>query len=255
MNEPVLMPASEPRIPNIDDTKNGILIVIFSFIFFFTIEKLLNFFIPKGASSHKTWQFKNILVSLVHSCISSIWAFSSFVESPEMAEDLISVYTQFSHSLVSFSVGYFIHDVVHMLSNNKSRQSFELIGHHIVVCICFGVAIVFQKYVGYAVVALTVEWNSIFLHIRQIMHILAVPRSGTVYRINSLITLVTFVAFRITTLSWMTRWIVINRDLLPFVMYTIGSAGLAIITVMNIVLFYRLLNTDFLSRRKEIKKN
>ncbi|XP_064618961.1 TLC domain-containing protein 2-like isoform X2 [Lineus longissimus] len=105
MNEPVLMPASEPRIPNIDDTKNGILIVIFSFIFFFTIEKLLNFFIPKGASSHKTWQFKNILVSLVHSCISSIWAFSSFVESPEMAEDLISVYTQFSHSLVSFSVG------------------------------------------------------------------------------------------------------------------------------------------------------
>lgn len=61
---------------------------------------------------------------------------------------------------------------------------------------------------------------------------------------------VTFLGFRVLTLSWMTRWIVINKDLVPLLFYSIGSIGLATITVMNIVLFCRLLHSDFL-RKKE----
>lgn len=79
---------------------------------------------------------------------------------------------------------------------------------------------------------------------------------STFYRVNSMINLGTYVVFRINTLAWMTRWLVLNRDLIPLLSYTVGSVGLAIMTVMNIVLFYRLLRTDFLksSREKEVKK-
>lgn len=56
----------------------------------------------------------------------------------------------------------------------------------------------------------------------------------------------TYVVFRINTLAWMTRWLVLNRDNIPLFSYTAGSVGLAIMTAMNIVLFYRLLRSDFL---------
>ena len=57
--------------------------------------------------------------------------------------------------------------------------------------------------------------------------------------------------FRIATIAWMTRWIVINKDRVPLIFYAIGSIGLAIVTVMNIILFYRLLQSDFL-RKKDV---
>lgn len=59
----------------------------------------------------------------------------------------------------------------------------------------------------------------------------------------------TFIIFRIATIAWMTRWIVINKDLVPLAFYTVGSLGLATLTVMNIILFYRLLRSDFLRKK------
>lgn len=76
----------------------------------------------------------------------------------------------------------------------------------------------------------------------------------TVYRVNSMLNLATYMVFRITTLAWMTRWLVLNRDNVPLISYTIGSVGLAIMTAMNIVLFYRLTHSDFLKGSREGKK-
>lgn len=255
------------------------------------------------------------------------------------------------------------------------------------ILLCFGIAVTTQVYVGYAVVALLVEVNSIFLHTRQLLQVLQVPKDSSIFRTNSLLCLGehffflflcfsfsefwsaqkhdwfefgllswempvtgpregvgcvtgggtsgsrgnaflgvwqkvnwwpttfarteyrkyffcslsgTYIAFRIATLAWMTRWIVVNRDLIPLLFYSIGSigtnrvlnlnfrnhrlsvnvtlswacwnsdkrttfvtpslnsfccfiAGLAIVTVMNIVLFGRLLRSDFL--RKSSRKS
>ena len=35
----------------------------------------------------------------------------------------------------------------------------------------------------------------------------------------------TFLVFRIMTLGWMTRWLVLHRDEVPFFAYTLGSVG------------------------------
>ncbi|CAB1348923.1 unnamed protein product [Coregonus sp. 'balchen'] len=110
---------------------------------------------------------------------------------------------------------------------------------------CFGIAVLTGRYVGFAVVALLVEINSVFLHLRQILR-MANLVAGDLYRINSMVNLGTYVVFRINTLAWMTRWLVLNRDNIPLFSYTVGSIGLAIMTAMNIVLFYRLLRSDFL---------
>ncbi|XP_069768841.1 TLC domain-containing protein 2 [Narcine bancroftii] len=148
---------------------------------------------------------------------------------------------------------YFIHDLTDLLWNQKLQHSWELLFHHAVVIICFGISVCLYKYIGFAVVALLVEINSILLHLRQIL-LMANMRKTTVFRINSIVNLGTYVIFRISTLAWMTRWLVLNRDNIPLVIYSIGTVGMAVMTVMNIVLFYRLLKSDFLKSSREAKK-
>lgn len=122
------------------------------------------------------------------------------------------------------------------------------------VVTCFGLSVISCNYIGFSVVALLVEINSVFLHLRQMLRMASLA-AGTVYRVNSIINLGTYVVFRINTLAWMTRWLVLNRDKVPLLAYTLGSVGMAIMTAMNIVLFYRLLRSDFLkSSTREAKK-
>ena len=57
------------------------------------------------------------------------------------------------------------------------------------VTTCFGIAVTTQVYIGYAIVALIIELNSIFLHLRQLFQVLKVPKDSNIYRTNSLICL------------------------------------------------------------------
>ncbi|NXX35103.1 TLCD2 protein, partial [Nicator chloris] len=163
---------------------------------------------------------------------------------PEMSNDLVGTHPPGAHSLVAVSVGYFLEDFVDMLCNQKLHQSWELLFHHSVVIICFGIAVLLHQYVGFALVALLVEINSIFLHLRQIL-LMANLVHTTCYRLNSLINLGTYVVFRIATLAWMAHWLFLNRQNVPPATYAVGTAGMAIMTPMNIILFYRLLRSDF----------
>ncbi|XP_029923068.1 TLC domain-containing protein 2 [Myripristis murdjan] len=209
--------------------------------------------IPESACRN-AWKWRNISTSFVHSVITGIWAVLCFFLHPQMAEDLIETHSAFSHALVSVSIGYFIYDFFDMVLNQKLTQSWELLFHHIVVITCFGLSVLSCRYVGFAVVALLVEINSVFLHLRQVLRMASLAAS-TLYRVNSMINLGTYVVFRINTLAWMTRWLVLNRDKVPLLAYTVGSVGMAIMTAMNIVLFYRLLRSDFLkSSAREAKK-
>ncbi|KAM9812727.1 TLC domain-containing protein 2 [Syngnathus typhle] len=207
------------------------------------------------AARRNALKWNNISTSFVHSLVTAIWAVLCFFVQPEMAEDLIETHSVFSHALVSFSIGYFIYDLFDMVRYQKLSQFWELALHHIVVITCFGLSVMTYRYIGFAVVALLVEVNSVFLHLRQILR-MANHAASTVYRVNSMINLGTYVVFRINTLAWMTRWLVLNRDKVPLMAYTLGSVGMAIMTVMNIILFYRLLRSDFLqSSTREAKKD
>lgn len=57
------------------------------------------------------------------------------------------------------------------------------------VIACYMVAVTTKLYVGYAVVGLLVELNSIFLHLRQLMQICGFAKTSACYRLNSLLNL------------------------------------------------------------------
>ncbi|XP_018429312.1 PREDICTED: TLC domain-containing protein 2 [Nanorana parkeri] len=230
----------------------GLVISGASFACFHLLNGRLGTLVPAPSTALRNpWKWKNIWTSFIHSLLTGTWALLGFYLHPEMAEDLISTHTRFSHSLVAVSIGYFIHDFLDMLQNQKLHQSWELLFHHTVVITCFGISVLLHRYIGFAVVALLVEINSIFLHLRQIL-LMANQLKTTFYRLNSLLNLGTYVIFRISTLAWMTRWLVLNRGNIPLLIYTIGSVGMAIMTLMNIVLFYRLLRSDFLKSARDL---
>ncbi|XP_069471506.1 TLC domain-containing protein 2 [Ambystoma mexicanum] len=230
---------------------SAVLLVAASFTSFHLLNRAVERLIPAPQSAQRNrWKWRNIWTSFVHSLLTGSWSLLAFYLHPKMAEDLISTHSPFSHSLVAVSIGYFLHDFADMILNQKFHQSWELLFHHTVVVTCFGISLLLHRYVGFSLVALIVEINSIFLHLRQILRMANLMLS-TVYRLNSIINLGTYVIFRINTLAWMTRWLVLNRDNIPLLTYTVGSVGLAIMTVMNIVLFYRLLRSDFLKTSHE----
>lgn len=227
-------------------------IIAGSVFLFYLASLVVNTIRPHSADQRK-WRWKNISISFLHSCITGPWALLCFIETPRLAEDLIGTYSWFSYALICISLGYFVYDMLDLIVCQRTWQSLELLGHHVVILVCYGVAVTTHLYVGYAVVGLLVEVNSILLHLRQLLQICGIPKGSGIYRFTSLVNLATFIVFRISLLAWMTRWIVINKDNVPLVFYTIGSIGLAIMTLMNIILFYRLLRSDFFTKTDKEK--
>ncbi|KAM8797187.1 TLC domain-containing protein 2 [Eudromia elegans] len=233
----------------------GLLLVAGSFAAFRLLNRALERLVPPPPSARRNrWKWRNIWTSLAHSVLSGGGALAGFCLYPELPQDVADTHLPGAHSLVAVSVGYFLEDFVDMLCNQELRQSWELLFHHSVVIVCLGVAVLLHQYVGFALVALLVEINSIFLHLRQIL-LMANLEHTACYRLNSVVNLGTYVVFRIATLAWMTRWLFLNRESVPLATYAVGTVGMAIMTPMNIVLLYRLLRSDFFKSMREAQQD
>ncbi|NWT02371.1 TLCD2 protein, partial [Mionectes macconnelli] len=224
----------------------GLLVVAGSFAAFRLLNRGLERLVPPPPSARRNrWKTLGGSWGARGTAHHSQLLLRRFYLHPEMSKDLVGTHPPGAHSLVAVSVGYFLEDFVDMLCNQKLHQSWELLFHHSVVIVCFGIAVLLHQYVGFALVALLVEINSIFLHLRQIL-LMANLVHTTCYRLNSIVNLGTYVVFRIATLAWMTRWLFLNRQNVPPATYAVGTVGMAVMTPMNIILFYRLLRSDFL---------
>lgn len=196
------------------------------------------------------WRFKNVFISFSHALLATALVVVSIFQTPELFADMINVSSKFSYIQISVSLGYFIYDTMDILRSNKklSSQSKEVLIHHALIIFIFSIPLSVNKFVGYTIGALSIEFNTIFLHLRFMLVFCGIEKSSLFFRVISILNLATFIMFRILTLCWMTRWIVINRHLIHIVWFSIGSTGLAIMMVINIFLLQRLLQSDFSSK-------
>ena len=112
-----------------------------------------------------------------------------------------------------------------------------------------------KHYLGYALVALTAEVNSIFLHGRQLLLMLNISKKSMLYLVNSVINIFTFILFRFGVLLWMGWWLAQNYNKVPVVLVLVASSGLFIMFAVNVVLFYRLIMSDFILGRDKQRKD
>jgi len=235
--------------------------ILFSSLFFAFVNYATKWTVPlnvllsnntKRRDPQETkWKWRNILTSFIHSSITGLWAPLAFAAQPSLGADMIHAYSTSAHALVSFSIGYFIYDFCDMALFHRKGSTYELLIHHGMVILCFGIAGSTRTYVAYAALSLVVEINSVFLHARQLLTISGMAKSTWIYRANAIMNVTTFVLFRICLLGWMTRWLTLHRDEVPLLFFTVGSTGLATIVGMNIILFYRIITSDYLKNNKD----
>ena len=135
-----------------------------------------------------SWKWRNIATSLVHSTITAVWSPLGFYLHPEMLADVAFAFNRSTHVLVSFSVGYFIYDFLDMYlynQRNSQKNTYELLIHHVCAIACFGVSSHTRALLPFASLALVVEINSVFLHVRQLFIMAGKPRHATAYRDGS----------------------------------------------------------------------
>ena len=87
-----------------------------------------------------SWKFRNIATSLLHSTIMGLAApVNLFYLSPQILTDLIDYSSEVLLLTLAFSVGYFIYDAVDMYVNNPKTSTYQLLGHHFCVIVCFAI--------------------------------------------------------------------------------------------------------------------
>uniref|UniRef100_A0A3Q0SPH0 TLC domain containing 2 n=1 Tax=Amphilophus citrinellus TaxID=61819 RepID=A0A3Q0SPH0_AMPCI len=219
--------------------------------------KLLNTVIrilptPQPAQ-RKAWKWRNISTSLAHSCLTGAGAVSCLIFIYFIYFFVFNVHDPVH--ILTFSPGYFIHDFLDMALNQPFKQSWDLLLHHSLVISCFSLAATSRLYLGFAVVSLLVEINSVFLHLRQPGTELTAPQPSLAYSITSWLNLGTFLVFRACTLGWMTRWLAGHSEHIPRYVLMMGTTGLSLITIMNMVMFYKMFKADILSSiKREVRE-
>ena len=146
-----------------------------------------------------------------------------------MKEDLQWQLSQSSHTLVCFSIGYFLYDAADMIVNHRKRSTYELLLHHCLVILCYSVAVLTHQFVAFVALSLVVEINSVFLHARQLLIITNEPKSSPRYKVNALLNIGTFLIFRIFLLAFLTHWIIKERLRISLGFLIVAFLGLGII--------------------------
>ena len=157
-----------------------------------------------------------------------------------MKDDLQRKFTISSHTLVCFSIGYFLYDALDMILNHRKRSTYELLLHHGLVVLCYSVAVISKQFVAFVALSLIVEVNSVFLHARQLFIITSEPRNSPRYKTNALLNVVTFLIFRIILLAWMTRWLTFQRSTISFGFLAVGIVGLGVIVRLIFIIYFYL---------------
>lgn len=222
-----------------------------SIIFFYILSLLASHYLQKCSAylrNHKSfWRFKNTFVSWLHAIICSALFLYNIYDTPTIFDDMINAKTKIAYITISISAGYFFYDGLDIIFSNKTinAQAIEVLLHHFIIMAIIWVPLFTYQFVAYTLCSLAIEMNTVFLHLRFMCVFFAVDKSSGKYRIVAILNIVSFVLFRILTLCWMTRWIVLNRGLLHVGWFSLGSFGLAAMMIINIFLLQRLLQADF----------
>lgn len=239
---------------------SGILFGIFTTIAINRISNLLHnaqFIYPKNVidskSSYHFWRYRNFLISFIHASITGIGSLLCVLANPMLLFNVIDTHSDWGYLLTSFSLGYFIYDTIEMAAYIKKKGTFELIIHHFLVISCFLNTIIFKRFIGYNMIALMVEISNIFLHFRQLLLLSNFSKSTTIYRYNCILNLVLFVLVRGSCMSWLWYTLILFYDQLPLITRVVAFTSMIGISITTIILFRRILNSDFLNLNTSTK--
>ncbi|XP_049928145.1 TLC domain-containing protein 1 [Epinephelus moara] len=233
----------------------GLSVLVFSLIFRVTHRLLQRLHVPKVVKQDdfRSWKWRNLSVSMVHSLLTGPWAVICAWAAPEMLSNIHSHHTPLSYLLICISTGYFVQDAADIILTGHGPSSWEFLLHHAMVISSFLYTLYTELYVAGAVIALFVEVNSVTLHLRLLLK-LAMAHSSSLYYINKFANILTYVTFRLSAQFYLTWYIVHNYSWLDHGLFFLIC--LMVMNIMILIYFYRLIRADFFPRsQKSVGQN
>ncbi|CAB4038744.1 TLC domain-containing 2-like [Paramuricea clavata] len=232
-------------------------ISLISMLFFKTINKMIVHLFPPPVQLRvqwrKVWLWENLVTSLVHSIISATLSIYSIYITPSMTRDMINTRNNLLYYTLAISIGYFVYDVIDLSVNDRQR-SLCIIIHHMLVLSSFLLCVIGNKLLPFAIFALLVEVNSIFLHTRRLMRMSEFDPNGVAFKINRVLLVITFISFRFISCVWVTIRLVINQHAINRFIFAVGFGGLCIAIVQNFFLLQQLWSSDVKSSNDHISQ-
>ncbi|KAK0577160.1 hypothetical protein LWI29_028766 [Acer saccharum] len=197
--------------------------------------------------------FVNTSVSLLHSTITSLSVVSILVTqwlrngSSGMFEhsQLVGDTWQWAYPALCFSCGYFAYDQWDMLQYRLySGLIPSILVHHLLLLICFTLALYRNVTINYLLLTLICELHSIFLHVRKVRRMAGIHNAKSrIVRVEWVLNLITFIVARFASHILITVKLI--RDAHKFeqgIVLPLALFGMACMNLLNIFLGIDLFN-------------
>lgn len=203
----------------------------------------------KKRVEYTVWSYRNLQVSFIHSTLCSIWLFRIMMTRYEaLFNDLLYYVSWDTYLLVAFTCGYFLYDFYDIYASGYVKKEASVCLHHVIVLISFTYHITHLISVGYTVCALFMEVNSVFLHARKLMKFYGYKKTDLIVRMNKIINLLTFIIFRFGVLYKIYSAIYYDGHTVDFRYSSFLFICTVLMTIINVILFKRLVLKDFFTK-------
>ncbi|MBN3299772.1 TLCD1 protein, partial [Amia calva] len=256
--------------------------VAMSSVTFRIIHRLLQGLpLPKAVErdAFKSWKWRNLSVSLVHSLLTGPWAVTCFtgvccspalsprvcgetgggegeggsvILWPDLLHKIHSFYTPLTYLLICVSSGYFIQDAGDIILSGQARASWEFLLHHALLSLS-----VTQSESGCCSDSLYCRpWhlNDAQLALRGLKCAKKTSPTPLHHHHQPAQCLFTYVFFRLSAQFYITWYLLRHYATLDHAGYFLAT--MTLMNIMILIYFYRLLRADFLPRsRKHCAQN
>ncbi|CAL1544590.1 unnamed protein product [Lymnaea stagnalis] len=225
--------------------KYGTIVVLGSTTFFYVLVKGAVKSIRRPTSlNEEEWSWRNLYVSWIHSCLCAMWVLMCILMYPELFNDPVYHINYVTYFCTCFGTGYFLYDFLDIVCNKKISLRWEIVIHHIACFALFYYCIYMKALIGFSILALSVEVNSVFLHWRRLLLIVRTPFESPKYILIKYLNLATYLVFRGAPLYIITSSCFTMYHLVTLEFLTLGCTAMFLLDIMNVVLFWRCFKND-----------
>lgn len=202
------------------------------------------------------WSYRNLQISFIHSVLCSIWVIVVVANHfNEFFSDLLTFTSWDTYLLITFSCGYFLYDFYDIYSNGHFKIEWVVCVHHVIVLVSFSYNLTQMISLGYTTLALFMEFNSVFLHARKLLKFYGYKNNDIITKINKFLNMFTFTIFRILLLVIIYYCLFLDGHRVQIPYFVMLTTCIVLMTIINVVLFKRLLVKDVLTCNKKKKKS
>ena len=195
-------------------------------------------------STSRLAKWRSTSMARVSAAITACWAVGSLLAGRQMRNDLMFNSTKSAKQLTAFSIGVHLAEAVDMVLQG---QASKLLVHHLFVITCFTSALLTDRAVGFAVLSLVTEVNSVFNKTRIIHLVAGLPRRSNQFQRNAKINLATFVV-RMMIVAWMNLQSFLYFNVLPLSFLLPCNLGLLFVNFWNVSVFKQLVFADLVAK-------